>query len=139
LKKLALVLIGISTLIACTPRERAAWVNWHSQDPEAAIEFARNLPEEEQEDNSTPSVSNGSVWDRIAQCESGGNWAINTGNGYYGGLQFLGSTWRAYGGTQYASRADLASREQQIAIAERVKNDVGWVAWPACTRKLGLR
>jgi Transglycosylase-like domain len=79
------------------------------------------------------------IWDQIAQCESGGNWSINTGNGYYGGLQMLGSTWRAYGGLQYAPRADLASREEQIAVAENIKADVGWGAWPACTRRLGLR
>ena len=86
-----------------------------------------------------PSVSNGSTWDAIAQCESGGNWSINTGNGYYGGLQFSASTWAAYGGTAYAATADQASREQQIAIAEKVQAAQGWGAWPACTAKLGLR
>src|SRR6476660_9761181 len=59
-------------------------------------------------------------WDAIAQCESSGNWHINTGNGFFGGLQFVQSTWEAYGGLQYAPRADLATREQQIAIAEKV-------------------
>lgn len=78
----------------------------------------------------------GTVWDRLAQCESGGNWAINTGNGYSGGLQFLHSTWRAYGGSGIA--ADY-SREAQIAAAEKVLADVGWGAWPACSRRLGLR
>ena len=86
----------------------------------------------------TPTVSNGSTWDAIAQCESGGNWAINTGNGYYGGLQFNASTWAAYGGTAYAATANLATREQQIAIAEKVQAAQGWGAWPACTAKLGL-
>ncbi|MHA2788487.1 transglycosylase family protein [Corynebacterium sp. S7] len=86
-----------------------------------------------------PAVSNGSVWDSIAQCESGGNWAINTGNGYQGGLQFNQSTWAAYGGTQYAPSADQATREQQIAIAEKTQAAQGWGAWPACTSKLGLR
>ncbi|MET0577496.1 MAG: transglycosylase family protein, partial [Ilumatobacteraceae bacterium] len=75
----------------------------------------------------------------IADCESGGNWAINTGNGYYGGLQFLGSTWQNYGGGEFAARADLATREQQIVVAERIRDDVGYGAWPACTRRLGLR
>ncbi|WP_279347339.1 resuscitation-promoting factor [Hoyosella sp. YIM 151337] len=86
-----------------------------------------------------PAVSNGSTWDALAQCESTGNWAINTGNGYYGGLQFSQSTWAAYGGTQYAPRADLATREQQIAIAEKTRAGQGWGAWPACSSKLGLR
>ena len=79
------------------------------------------------------------VWDRVAACESGGNWSINTGNGYSGGLQFSASTWQAYGGGQYAPTANLATREQQIAVAEKVLAAQGWGAWPACTAKLGLR
>jgi hypothetical protein len=71
-------------------------------------------------------------WDAIAACESGGNWHINTGNGYHGGLQFAPSTWRSNGGTQFAPRADLASREQQIAVAERVRRTRGTSAWPTC-------
>jgi nucleoid-associated protein YgaU len=70
-----------------------------------------------------------STWDAVAQCESSGNWAINTGNGYYGGLQFSQSTWNAYGGQQYASRADLATREEQIAVAEKTLAGQGWGAW----------
>src|SRR5437764_12256273 len=80
----------------------------------------------------------GSAWDRIAACESGGNWSINPGNGFSGGLQFTPSTWRAFGGTAYASSAYLAGRSQQIAIAERVLAGQGWGAWPACSAKLGL-
>jgi nucleoid-associated protein YgaU len=76
-----------------------------------------------------------STWDSLAQCESGGNWGINTGNGYAGGLQFSPSTWAAYGGTGSAANA---SREQQIAVAERVQAGQGWGAWPACAAKLGL-
>ncbi|UVE94966.1 transglycosylase family protein [Dietzia sp. B32] len=79
-----------------------------------------------------------SDWDRLAQCEAGGNWAINTGNGYQGGLQFSPSTWAAYGGTQYAPTANQATREQQIAIAEKTLAGQGWGAWPACSAKLGL-
>ncbi|AVM63188.1 resuscitation-promoting factor [Dietzia sp. oral taxon 368] len=88
---------------------------------------------------SAPAVSNGGVWDSIAQCESGGNWSINTGNGYSGGLQFAAGTWTGHGGGQYAPSAHLATREQQIAIAEKVRASQGWGAWPACTSKLGLR
>ena len=88
---------------------------------------------------SAPSVANGSVWDSLAQCEAGGNWAINTGNGFSGGLQFTPSTWLAYGGGQYAPQAHLATREQQIAVASKVQAGQGWGAWPACTAKLGLR
>jgi resuscitation-promoting factor RpfA len=77
-----------------------------------------------------------SVWDRLAQCESTGNWQINTGNGFYGGLQFTMSTWRGFGGQGMPSHA---TREQQIAVAERVLAGQGWKAWPACSTKLGLR
>ncbi|MFF7972952.1 transglycosylase family protein [Streptomyces sp. NPDC007905] len=77
------------------------------------------------------------VWDRIAQCESGGNWHINTGNGYYGGLQFSAGTWRAYGGTAYAPTADQASRSAQIAVAGKVQSAQGWGAWPVCSARAG--
>jgi len=83
-----------------------------------------------------PAVSNGSVWDALARCEAGGNWAINTGNGYYGGLQFSAQSWRAMGGTGLPHQA---SRETQIAIGERLRAAQGWGAWPACSAKLGLR
>jgi hypothetical protein len=76
-------------------------------------------------------------WDAIAQCESGGNWSINTGNGFYGGLQFTKGTWRAYGGTKYASTANKASRSEQIAIAEKVLHGQGIGAWPVCGKKGG--
>jgi len=79
-----------------------------------------------------------SVWDAVAQCESGGNWAINTGNGFYGGLQFTAETWRGYGGTTYAGSANLASREQQITIAQKVLADAGPGAWPVCSVRAGL-
>ncbi|MHB8274585.1 MAG: ubiquitin-like domain-containing protein [Dermatophilaceae bacterium] len=75
------------------------------------------------------STANAAMWDRIAQCESGGNWSINTGNGYYGGLQFASSTWLANGGGQYAARADLASREQQIAVANVLYASRGLAPW----------
>jgi hypothetical protein len=80
--------------------------------------------------------NNPAAWDRLAQCESGGNWAINTGNGYYGGLQFSMSSWQAAGG---GGRPDQASRETQIAMGQRLWNQGGWGHWPACTRKLGYR
>lgn len=79
-----------------------------------------------------------STWDKVAACESGGNWKINTGNGYYGGLQFSASTWRAYGGGSYASRADRATKAQQIRIAEKVLKGQGPGAWPVCGPRAGL-
>ena len=80
-----------------------------------------------------------STWDKVAACESGGNWKINTGNGYYGGLQFSSSTWAAYGGKTYAARADLASKTSQIRVAERVLAAQGDEAWPVCGDRAGLR
>jgi len=77
-----------------------------------------------------------STWDKVAQCESGGNWATSTGNGFHGGLQFTASTWRSFGGSGMPHQA---SRTEQIAVAERVLDAQGWKAWPACSRKLGLR
>ena len=81
-------------------------------------------------------AASGSTWDQVARCESGGNWGISTGNGYYGGLQFSAGTWRAYGGGAYASTANRASRSEQIAIAERVLAAQGWGAWPSCSSRL---
>jgi LysM repeat protein len=75
------------------------------------------------------------VWDRLAQCESGGNWAISTGNGFYGGLQFTLSSWSAVGGSGYPN---MASREEQISRAQMLQARQGWGAWPACSAKLGL-
>lgn len=81
-----------------------------------------------------PPVTNGARWDSIASCESGNNWSINTGNGYYGGVQFDQNTWERNGGLRYADRADLATREEQIAIAEVTRARQGWGAWPVCGR-----
>jgi hypothetical protein len=78
-------------------------------------------------------------WDRLAQCESSGNWHANTGNGYYGGLQFSHRTWTAFGGKNYAGTANKATRLQQITIAEKVLRVQGWKAWPTCSRKVGVR
>jgi hypothetical protein len=79
-----------------------------------------------------------SVWDRVASCESSGNWHINTGNGYYGGVQFSGGTWNAYHGGKYAARADLATKAEQIEVARRVLDAQGPGAWPVCGPRGGL-
>ena len=99
---------------------------------------SESAPVEEAAPASSPSSSSGggTVWDQLAQCESGGNWAINTGNGYYGGLQFSQGSWSAAGGS--GSPAD-ASREEQIRVAENLLSMQGWGAWPSCSSQLGLR
>jgi hypothetical protein len=101
--------------------------------PPAAVAAPASEPEP-----ATPFVVDDATWDRLAQCESGGNWAINTGNGYYGGLQFDLSTWNAYGGAAFAERPDLATREQQITVAEALYAKRGFQPWPACRAELGL-
>lgn len=80
-------------------------------------------------------AADGATWDALAECESGGSWSTNTGNGFSGGLQFTPSTWAAHGGT---GSAENASRAEQIAVAENVLDSQGWGAWPACSAKLGL-
>ncbi|MBC2642928.1 MULTISPECIES: resuscitation-promoting factor [unclassified Rhodococcus (in: high G+C Gram-positive bacteria)] len=86
-----------------------------------------------------PPVENGTVWDALAQCEATGNWAINTGNGFFGGVQFDQNTWERQGGLKYAPRADLATREEQIAVASKTQKTQGWGAWPTCSGRLGVR
>ncbi len=82
-----------------------------------------------------PQVANGSIWDELAQCESGGDWSIDTGNGFYGGLQFTLSSWQAVGGTGYPNQA---SRSEQIMRAQMLQARQGWGAWPVCSAKIGL-
>ncbi|WP_439675775.1 transglycosylase family protein [Embleya sp. MST-111070] len=78
------------------------------------------------------------VWDRLAECESSGRWSLDSGNGYYGGLQILPSTWDEAGGQEYADRPDRATREEQIAVAEQILSMQGWEAWPQCARQIGM-
>ncbi|MEU6994265.1 transglycosylase family protein [Streptomyces sp. NPDC046465] len=77
-------------------------------------------------------------WQCLAECESNGRWDTNTGNGFYGGLQFYQPTWEEHGGLAYAPRADLATKEEQIKVAEKVVAAQGWNAWPACSKKLRI-
>jgi hypothetical protein len=111
-------------------------------EPEPEVETAQAeqaaAPEPEPEPEpapAAPAVPSGSVWDSLAQCESGGDWSINTGNGYYGGLQFSLSSWQAVGGSGYPHEH---SREEQIRRGEMLQARQGWGAWPSCAAKLGL-
>ncbi len=103
--------------------------------PTAPVQATPVPQQQPRTQTTTAPVASGSVWDRLAQCESGGNWSINSGNGYYGGLQFMPSSWRAVGGTGLPSEA---SREEQITRAEQLRAIQGWGAWPACSAQLGL-
>jgi nucleoid-associated protein YgaU len=111
------------------PRNNARKIGLATAPLAAAIPFALSSPAE---------AATTGTWERLASCESGGNWDINTGNGYYGGLQFSDGTWDANGGERFARRADLATKAEQIAIAEKLLNARGWSPWPACSSKLGL-
>jgi hypothetical protein len=138
----AAALAAIAGLGACSPEQVQAWLAWRDQNPAAADQFAADhAAAAANEGDAGAAVAEGprGVWDDIAACESGGNWSINTGNGYYGGLQFAASTWQGAGGGEFAPRADLASRGEQIVVAERVLDSQGWGAWPSCSRRLGLR
>ena len=106
--------------------------------PAASAEPAESAPAPEPAPApaATSSRAGGTVWDRLAQCESSGNWSINTGNGYYGGLQFSQSSWNAAGGSGNPANA---SREEQIRVAENLRSMQGWGAWPSCSSQLGLR
>ena len=142
----AVIALAAGCTAACTPTQVAKWVTWYEQDPTAALEYA-NRPEVQAQlaeraassTNSEQDVRRGDVWDRLAECESGQSWSYNGGSGYDGGLQFAPSTWRGFGGEEFAPFAHQATREQQIVVAQRVLESQGWRAWPACSRKLGLR
>jgi LysM repeat protein len=110
-------------------RNRTRTVGLATAPLAAAIPFAMTSPAQAATTN---------TWERLAACESGGNWHINTGNGYYGGVQFSDATWDGNGGDRYARRADLATKAEQIVIAEKVLDARGWSPWPACSSRLGL-
>ena len=118
----ALAAIPLAT--SCTPGQVRRWQNWHAKDPVAAEAYAKAV------------AADGGVWDALAECESGGDWGSNTGNGYYGGLQFSQSSWGAVGGRGYPHEH---SRAEQIRRAELLLAEQGWGAWPACSSELGLR
>jgi hypothetical protein len=127
-------------LANATPEERAALETFFTPPPPAPEPAPVVAPAPAPVRTvSAPAVSSGSVWDRLAYCEAHGDWTTHTASGFSGGLQFADSTWRNYGGGAYAPMAWQAPREAQIVIAEKVLADVGWKAWPACSRKLGLR
>ncbi|HKH06462.1 MAG TPA: transglycosylase family protein [Acidimicrobiales bacterium] len=102
----------------------------------AEYEAPAPAPAPAPEPAAAPASTGSGVWDQLAQCESGGNWAINTGNGYYGGLQFSQGSWEAAGGSGSPANA---SREEQIRVAENLQSTQGWGAWPSCSSQLGLR
>ena len=130
---------------AMTDIERAATLEYfaaveaeaRAEAERAAAEAAR--AEQARRTSGTTTSGGNGVWDTIARCESGGNWSMNSGNGFTGGLQFMTSTWLAQGGGKYAPAAYLATPSQQIEIAERTLASGGWGQWPACSRKAGLR
>jgi len=115
------------------PQEAAAVEIPLPREDDARI--ARSLDTEA----SRPALAGPGVWDALALCESGGDWSANTGNGFVGGLQFLPQTWTSHGGWAFSPSPKDATREQQIAIAERVLETQGWRAWPVCSAMLGLR
>jgi hypothetical protein len=107
--------------------------------PQVVVQpLTESAPQAVSQADSGSFVRQRSIWDDLAKCESSGDWHIDTGNGFYGGVQFWQPTWQLFGGLKYARRADLATPEQQIEIAEALLRVQGWGAWPACSRHLGL-
>ncbi|MEJ8282067.1 transglycosylase family protein [Pseudonocardia spirodelae] len=105
----------------------------------APLGIAGTASAAESASSAAPSVERTATWEKLAHCESTGNWDADTGNGFKGGLQFTPSTWKEFGGRQYAPSAEQATKAQQIEIAKKVQEEQGWKAWPACTEKLGWR
>jgi hypothetical protein len=131
------------TLYVMSPEEKTAFFSYIAPPPPPPApkpKVTQASSSSTASSSPAPAVSGGSTWDSLAQCEAGGNWSINTGNGYSGGLQFAPGTWQAFGGGAYAPTAGQASREQQIAVAEKVRaaNGGSYSAWPGCRSKLGL-
>lgn len=126
--------MGLHTKINRKKIERAVRLSGKILAPSAVLGTGIALAVDE----GTADAATVSTWDRVAACESGNNWRINTGNGYFGGLQFSSSTWASYGGHSYAAQANLATRAQQIAIAEKVLKGQGPGAWPVCGPRAGL-
>lgn len=121
-------LVALVALMGCTPAQVRAFVRWHEQDPEAAVAFAQSWQDP------TPVIRNGHAarWERIAWCESGRNWSMRATNRtgtYGGGLAIRDNVWRHYGGGVFAANAGAANKAEQIEIAERILDDVGWGAW----------
>lgn len=107
--------------------------------PLEVLRVSRPAPARVVQPTRLPEASSGTVWDRLVQCEAGGNWGTNTGNGYHGGLQFHPNTYSSYRLPGYPQFAWQATRAQQIEVAKRVLAAQGWGAWPACSRKIGVR
>ena len=152
--KIVGAIVVLMFINGCTLEENVLVRAWMNQQPDEAAEAIQDLTPEQKAPgvpvldaaqfaslvehvrNLEAQAAAWSVWDDLAQCESGGDWSINTGNGYYGGLQFLLSTWHAVGGTGYPHEN---SREEQIYRAEILLAQSGWGQWPACSSMLGLR
>lgn len=151
--RLGLILVAIALVLALLPSVVAAFI-----DPDPSVQLGHAPTFSSTSDTwprefvpyvttttppkrppSTKRKRAGHPWDALAQCEANGDWSINTGNGYSGGLQFHAATWSNYGGGEFAPDAWQATREQQIIIAERVLAAEGWSAWPSCSARLGLR
>lgn len=149
LRRALLPLAMVLALSACTPAQAEAWLVLHGvENPtQAQIDAFSTSASDwwsnaiEKPEPAAPALAPAPwvIWDDLAMCESTYRWDINTGNGFYGGLQFVQSTWRAFGGQQFATYAHQATREQQIHVAIKVQASQGWGAWPGCARKLGLR
>jgi Transglycosylase-like domain len=130
-KRTAISLLALATLTGCTTEQIEGWVAWYQTDPQGATDFA-NRPEVAESLVRPLTNNHAQRWERIAWCESGGQWHLRAHNRtgtYGGGLMIRDNVWAHYGGREYAATADQASKSEQIEIAERILSDVGWNAW----------
>jgi Transglycosylase-like domain len=132
-----LTVFTLLALTACSPLEEAAWLGWHRQDPQGAVDYLYDEGIADRPDHQGEQDSAGVYWPwtELAECESGGNWSADTGNGYYGGLQFAWGSWEAAGG---AGNPAHASPSEQVMRGEILQDLQGWNAWPTCARIVGL-
>lgn len=154
MRKLILIVLLVGAATACSPEQHRAWLKWFDRQPRAAAEWASNecgslctddwdndgVVEAEGFTDVVDESGDSGIgvywpWTALAECESGGNWSANTGNGYYGGLQFAWGSWSAVGGS--GNPAD-ASPSEQVYRGELLQDQQGWNAWPTCARIVGL-
>ena len=128
--------LDLTGAVTSAPSSSSSSSSDYDEPESAPAEYEAPAPAPEPAPAPAPASSGSGVWDSLAQCESGGNWSINTGNGYYGGLQFSQGSWEAAGGSGSPANA---SREEQIRVAENLQSMQGWGAWPSCSSQLGLR
>lgn len=138
LAALALV-VGLLAPLSLAGTAQAATAPSSAPATGKQAQTAKAAPQAKKKKHKKKKKASQRVWNRLAQCESGGRWKINTGNGYYGGLQISPSTWAGFGGKRFAGLPHKATKAEQIKVGKRIRHGQGWGAWPHCSRAIGVR